>query len=42
VLAVGRSCFTITSDANCDQGDPMQVRDVAELVEAMNLPVSAN
>lgn len=44
VLAVGCPfCFTMMSDANRDQGDPMQVRDVAELVvEAMNLPVSAN
>ena len=44
VLAVGCPfCHTMMSDANRDQGDPMQVRDVAELVvEAMSLPVSAN
>ncbi len=44
VLAVGCPfCFTMMSDANREQGDPMQVRDVAELVvEAMSLPVSAN
>ena len=41
---VGRPfCNTMMSDANREQGDPMQVRDVAELVvEAMRVPLAAN
>ena len=44
VLAVGCPfCNTMMSDANREQGDPMQVRDVAELVvEAMRVPLAAN
>ena len=44
VLAVGCPfCNTMMSDANRDQGEPMQVRDVAELVvEAMAVPLATN
>lgn len=44
VLAVGCPfCNTMMGDANREQGAPMQVKDVAELVvEAMKLPVAAD
>ena len=42
MLAVGCPfCNTMMSDANREQGAPMQVRDVAELVvEAMGAPIA--
>lgn len=44
VLAVGCPfCNTMMGDANREQGAPMQVRDVAELVvEAMHVPAAAD